>query len=266
MCDWVPHYQNKTVKQEEEENDPIMADTISTPSMEPLLFAVDPMSLILSQNSDTHQLKLLLDSFCGFERGPRYEEYSRLRESKLRMKRDFQRFLDEEEEAEAEPKKKQVRFEGDSVISREEEVVVTPEKIKKQTRFGFSPISKTRKAAPTSSLAQSVPDFSAVIRKENRRPVNYNTTPPPPSSKSRNGGVLTGSASSSCIAVRGSKSANAGEKKSKGLMRMARKSYANVEDLKKISMAAASAINGVGVGGRKAVGGGRSILGYRQVY
>ncbi|WZZ53328.1 uncharacterized protein LOC106429438 [Brassica napus] len=247
-----------------------MADLISTPSMEPLLFSVDPMSLILSQNSDTHQLKLLLDGFCGFERGPRYEEYSRLRESKLRMKRDFQRFLDEEEaeeeEAEAEPKKKQVRFEGDSVISREEEVVVTPEKIKKQTRFGFSPMSKTRKAAPTSSLAQSVPDFSAVIRKENRRPVNYNTTPPPPSSKSRNGGVLTGSASSSCIAARGSKSANAGEKKSKGFMGMARKSYANVEDLKKISMAAASAINGVGVGGRKAVGGGRSILGYRQVY
>ncbi|KAJ4902323.1 hypothetical protein Rs2_16274 [Raphanus sativus] len=242
-----------------------MADTISTPSMEPLFFSVDPMSLILSQNSDTHQLKLLLDCFYGFERGPRYDEYSRLRESKLRMKRDFQKFLDEEEEkeAEAEPKKKQVRFEGDSVISREEEeVVVTPEKIKKQTRFGFSPMSNQRKAAPASSLAQSVPDFSAVLRKENRRPVNYNTTPPPPSSKSRNGGVLTGSASS----ARGSKSANAGEKKSKGLMGMARKSYANVEDLKKISMAAASAINGVGVGGRKAVGGGRSILGYRQVY
>ncbi|KAJ0234513.1 hypothetical protein HA466_0275230 [Hirschfeldia incana] len=239
-----------------------MADTISNPSMmEPLFFSVDPMSLLLSQNADTHQLKLLLDGFCGFERGPRYDEYSRLRESRLQMKRDFQKFLDEEE---AEPKKKkQVRFEGDSVISRVEEevVVVTPEKIKKQTRFGFSP----RKAAP--SLAQSVPDFSAVIRKENRRPVNYNTTPPPPSSKSRNGGVLTGSASSS---ARGSKSANAGEgekKKSRGLMMgMARKSYASVEDLKKISMAAASAINGVGVGGRKAVGGGRSILGYRQVY
>ncbi|CAH8385653.1 unnamed protein product [Eruca vesicaria subsp. sativa] len=239
-----------------------MADTISNPSMEPLFFSVDPMSLILSQNSDTHQLKLLLDGLCGFERGPRYDEYSRLRESKLRMKRDFQKFLDEEEE-EAEPKKKQVRFKGDSVISRqeEEEVVVTPEKIKKQTRFGFSP-----RKAPTSSLAQSVPDFSAVIRKENRRPVNYNTTPPPLSSKSRNGGVLTGSASSSIAAARGSKSANAGEKKSKGLMVMARKSYANVEDLKKISMAAASAINGVGAGGRKVVGGGRSILGYRQVY
>ncbi|CAA7055615.1 unnamed protein product [Microthlaspi erraticum] len=240
-----------------------MADTtISNPSMEPLFFSVDPMSLILSQNSDTHQLKLLLDGFSGFERGPRYDEYSRLRESKLRMKRDFQRFLQEEEEEE--PRKKQVRFEGISVTSREvEQEKISP--MKKQTRFGFSPMKK----APSSSLAQSVPDFSAVIRKENRRPVNFNTTtPPPPSSKSRCGGVLAGSASSSA-AARGSKSASAGEKKSKGMMMgMARKSYANVEDLKKISVAAASAINGGGAGGRKTggVGGGRTILGYRQIY
>ncbi|ESQ47230.1 hypothetical protein EUTSA_v10027906mg [Eutrema salsugineum] len=238
-----------------------MADTISNPSMEPLFFSVDPMSLILSQNSDTHQLKLLLDGFCGFERGPRYDEYSRLRESKLRMKRDFQKFLEEEEEEE--PKKKQVRFEGNPVISRVEEIF-TPEKKKKQTRFGFSP-----RKTPSSSLAQSVPNFSAVIRKENRRPVNYNTTPPPHPSKSRNGGVLSGSVSSSSAAARGSKSASAGEKKSRGLMGLARKSYASVEDLKEISMAAASAINGNGGGGggRKAVGGGgRTILGYRQIY
>uniref|UniRef100_A0A1J3IEF7 Uncharacterized protein n=1 Tax=Noccaea caerulescens TaxID=107243 RepID=A0A1J3IEF7_NOCCA len=240
-----------------------MADTtISNPSMEPLFFSVDPMSLILSQNSDTHQLKLLLDGFSGFERGPRYDEYSRLRESKLRMKRDFQKFLEEEEE----PRKKQVRFEGVSVTSREEEEEdkFSPEvkMKKKQTRFGFSPMKK----APSSSLAQSVPDFSAVIRKENRRPVNFNTTPPPPSSKSRCGGVLTGSASSSA-AARGSKSASAGEKKSKGMMGMARKSYASVEDLKKISIAAAAAINGGGAGGRKTGGGGgRTILGYRQIY
>ncbi|CAE6206647.1 unnamed protein product [Arabidopsis arenosa] len=255
-----------------------MADIISNPTMEQLFFSVDPMSLILSQNSDTHQLKLLLDGFSGFERGPRYDEYSRLRESKLRMKRDFQKFLEEEDEEE--PRiKKQVRFEGNSVISLEDkfspekkkqsrfegnsvispEDKFTPEK-KKQSRFGFSPM---RKAVP-SSLAQSVPDFSAVIRKENRRPVNYNTTTPPPP---RNGGVLTGSAS------RGSKSASAGEKKSKGMMMMgmARKSYANVEDLKKISMAAASAINGGGGGGggRKVGEGGggrRTILGYRQIY
>ncbi|KAG7548400.1 hypothetical protein ISN44_As12g035890 [Arabidopsis suecica] len=252
-----------------------MADIISNPTMEQLFFSVDPMSLILSQNSDTHQLKLLLDGFSGFERGPRYDEYSRLRESKLLMKRDFQKFLEEEEEEEEprikkqvrfegnsvipleDEKKKQSRFEGNSVISQEEDKF-TPEK-KKQSRFGFSPM---RKAVP-SSLAQSVPDFSAVIRKENRCPVNYNnTTPPPP----RNGGVLTGSAS------RGSKSASAGEKKSKGMMGMARKSYANVEDLKKISLAAASAINGGGGGGggRKVGdgcgGGRRTILGYRQIY
>ncbi|CAH8277385.1 unnamed protein product [Arabidopsis lyrata] len=262
-----------------------MADIISNPAMEQLFFSVDPMSLILSQNSDTHQLKLLLDGFSGFERGPRYDEYSRLRESKLRMKRDFQKFLEEEDEEEEPRIKKQVRFEGNSVISQEdkfspekkkqsrfegnsvispEEDKFTPEK-KKQSRFGFSPM---RKAVP-SSLAQSVPDFSAVIRKENRRPVNFNTTtPPPPTSKSKNGGVLSGSAS------RGSKSASAGEKKSKGMMMgigMARKSYANVEDLKKISMAAASAINGGGGGGggRKVGEGGggrRTILGYRQIY
>ncbi|CAH2079722.1 unnamed protein product [Thlaspi arvense] len=244
-----------------------MADTISNPSMEPLFFSVDPMSLILSQNTDTHQLKLLLDGLCGFERGPRYEEYSRLRESKLRMKRDFQKFLEEEEEIESEPKKKQVRFEGDSVISREEDAISPEKNKKKQTRFGFSPMSSNPRKAPSSSLAQSVPDFSAVIRKENRRPVNYNTTtPPPPSSKSRNGGVLSGSISSSSAAARGSKSASVGEKKGKGLMGMARKSYASVEDLKKISMAAASAINGAGAGGRRAVGGGRTILGYRQNY
>ncbi|XP_010450941.1 PREDICTED: uncharacterized protein LOC104733026 [Camelina sativa] len=237
-----------------------MADILSKPSMEQLFFSVDPMSLILSQNADTHQLKLLLDGFSGFERGPRYDEYSKLRESKLRMKRDFQKYLDEEDVEE--PRiKKQVRFEGNSVISPEK-VKFSPEEKKKQSRFGLSPM---RKAVP-SSLAQSVPDFSAVLRKENRRPVNYNTTTTtPPASKSRNGGVLSGSVS------RGSKSASAGEKKSKGMMMMgmARKSYANVEDLKKMSMAAASAINGSGGGGRRVGDGGggrRTILGYRQIY
>ncbi|CAN8232937.1 unnamed protein product [Cochlearia groenlandica] len=224
-----------------------MADTISNPTMEPLFFSVDPMSLILSQNTDTHNLKLLLNGLNGFERGPNYDEYSRLRESKLVMKRDFHRLLEEEEEEETQRKK--------------------------QTRFGFSP----RRAPPSSSLAQSVPDFSAVMRKENRRPVNFNATPPPPSvSKGRNGGVLMGSGSStysSSAAARGSKSASAGEMKikSKGFMGMARKSYASVEDLKKISVAAASAINnggGGGGGGRKAGGGGgdRTIFGYRQIY
>ncbi|VVA94299.1 unnamed protein product [Arabis nemorensis] len=228
-----------------------MEDTISNPSMEPLLFSVDPMSLLLSQNSD--------NSLCRFERGPRYGEYARLRESKLRMKRDFERILKEEEErffgGDKPRKKPATRF------GQEEEA------IRVSTRFGFNPNPNRRKSiSSSSSLAQSVPDFSSMIRKENRRPVNSNLIPrrtelTPPPSKSRNA-LFAGSASS----TRGSISASAGEKKSKGVMGMARKSYATVEDLKKISMAAASAIIGGGGGGRKSIGGGRSVLGYRQIY
>ncbi|XP_010528488.1 PREDICTED: uncharacterized protein LOC104805574 [Tarenaya hassleriana] len=245
-----------------------MADTISNPSMEPLFFSVDPMSLVLSQNSDAHELKLLVDGFSGFERGPRYGEYAKLREAKLRVKRDFEKILAEEEErffGRDEPKKmaKQVRFEDDFVISTEEEDRVSLEK-KKPVRFGAKTATNLRKP---SMLAQSVPDFSAVIRKENRRPTAIpNALPrhleltPPPLPKTRNAAIL-GSASS----ARGSKSASAGEKKSRVMGMAARKSYASVEDLKKISMAAASAINGDG-GRGKAVGGGRTILGYRHLY
>ncbi|XP_010511617.1 PREDICTED: homeobox protein Hox-B3-like [Camelina sativa] len=233
-----------------------MDDTISNPSMEPLLFSIDTMS------RTQQKLKLLVDNGdYGFERGPRYGEYARLRESKLQMKRDFEKILKEE----------QVRF----GFREEDEIRVLPEK--KTTRFGFNPSLNQRKAATTSSssLAQSVPDFSAMIRKENRRPVNSNLLPrrtelTPPPVKSRNAAVFAGSA------LRGSVSASAGEKKGIGMMM--RKSYATVEDLKKVSMAAASAINGgggggggggrksIGGGGRKSIGGGRTILGYRQIY
>lgn len=225
-------------------------DTVSNPCMEPLLFSVDPtMSLLLSQNPDNNN-----DLCVSFERGPRYREYATLRESKLRLKREYEKILKEEED----------RFFGG-------------EEKTKQTRFGFTSqdeIKTTRRLSSSSSLAQSVPDFSAVIRKENRRPTNSNMLPrrtdrTPPPSKSRTASVFSGSVSS----VRGSVSASGGEKRrSKGMMN-ARKSYATVEDLKKISTAAASAING---GGRKSIGGGggrrislggggdRTILGYRQ--
>lgn len=199
-----------------------MVDTISNPSMEPLLFSVDPMSLLLSQNSDNNN--------NGFERGPRYREYATLRESKLRLKQEYEKI------------------------------------------FGFNYVptnpNPRRVSSSSSSVAQSVPDFSAVIRKENRRPANSNSlprrpdrTPPPPPSKSGTASVFSGSVSS----IRGSVSASGGEKRSKGMMN-ARKSYATVEDLKKISITAASAINGGGGGGRRrsAGGGGRTILGYRQ--
>lgn len=229
-------------------------DTVSSPCMEPLLFSVDPtMSLLLSQNPDNNN-----NNDLAFERGPRYREYATLRESKLRLKREYEKILKEEED----------RFFGG-------------EEKKKQTRFGFTsqdeikPSPNLRRLS-SSSLAQSVPDFSDVIRKENRLPTNSNMLPrrtdrtPPPPSKSRAASVFSGSVSS----FRGSVSASGGEKRrSKGMMN-ARKSYATVEDLKKISTAAASAING---GGRKSIGGGgggrrislggggdRTILGYRQ--
>ncbi|KAF8080641.1 hypothetical protein N665_0931s0007 [Sinapis alba] len=229
-----------------------MEDTISNPSMEPLLFSVDPMSLLLSQNSNNN------NDLFGFERGPRYREYATLRESKLRLKREsklplkreYEKILKEEEE----------RFFGGENKQTKDEIKVSPEK----KRFGFNyvpanPNPRRMSSSSSSSLAQSVPDFSAVIRKENRRPANSNLLPrrtdrtPPPPSKS------------------GTAFASAGEKKGKGMN--ARKSYATVEDLKKISMTAASAINcggrksfGGDGGRRKSVGGGggRTILGYRQ--
>ncbi|CAA7016450.1 unnamed protein product [Microthlaspi erraticum] len=251
-----------------------MEDTISNPSMEPQLFSVDPISLLLSQNSDFN--------LYGFERGPRYGEYAKLRESKLRLKREYEKILKEEEErffggdqARKKPATRQTRF----GFKGEDEIrVFSPEKKSNQTRFGFNynpaanPIPNPRRLS--SSVAQSVPDFSAMIRKENRRPANSNLLPrrvelTPPPTKSKNASVFAGSS------TRGSISASAGDKKSKAMMGMARKSYANVEDLKKISMVAASAINGVAGGdrrksiggGRKSIGGGgRTILGHRQVY
>lgn len=235
-----------------------MEDTISNPSMmEPLLFPVDnPMSLLLSQYSDNHHNNLF-----GLVRGPRYGEYATLRESKLRLKREYETILKEEEE----------RFFGGA--KKHEIRVSSPEK---KTRFGFKYNPNPRRMSSSSSscsLAQSVPDFSAMIRKENRRPANSNLLPrradlATPPCKSRNGAVF-GSASSARGSVSG------GDKK----RMMVRKSYATVEDLKKVSMAAASGINGgggggggrksIGGGGRKSIGGGgggRTILGYRQIY
>ncbi|CAN7129671.1 uncharacterized protein LOC103831148 [Brassica rapa] len=237
-----------------------MEDTISNPSMmEPLLFPVDdPMSLLLSQTTDNN------NSLFGFVRGPRYGEYATLRESKLRLKREYETILKEEEERffGGEKNKNQRRF----GFTREDyEIRVSPEK---KTRFGFikyNPNPRRMSSSSSSSLAQSVPDFSAMIRKENRRPANSNLLPrrtdlTPPPSKSRNASAVFGSASS----ARGSMSAG---EKTRGRMGMMRKSYATVEGLKKVSMAAASAINGGGGGGRKSIGGGgRTILGYRQIY
>ncbi|XWS30726.1 hypothetical protein CRYUN_Cryun23aG0013100 [Craigia yunnanensis] len=204
------------------------------PALQSLFHVLDPISLILSQNSSPTNpipLKLTTESYI-MERGPRYRAYAELRETKLRMKSGKQQER-EEIEFKQTPTKKQVKFSSSLGISRK----------------------------GSSVLAQSVPDFSATLRKENRKPpvTSGIELTPPGKNWSKGNGVLSNS--------RGSKSANAGEKK--GRLMMARKSYANVEELKGISMAAANAINGENRGGMKCSGRGvagnnKTVLGYRQ--
>ncbi|GMI66164.1 hypothetical protein like AT5G38300 [Hibiscus trionum] len=98
---------------------------------------------------------------------------------------------------------------------------------KKQVKFNSN--SGVSSKGP-SVLAQSVPDFSATLWKENRQPavIGRNEMTPPSTGKNWSNS-------------RGSKSANSGEKK-KGRLVMGRKSYASVEELK--------AINGGSRGGK----------------
>ncbi|KAK7381070.1 hypothetical protein VNO78_33594 [Psophocarpus tetragonolobus] len=202
------------------------------PTIEPLLHALDPISLILNQNSNSdHPFPLRLTSADSFilERGPNYNAYAKLRESRLQIKclmQEQQEVLQEFEPRKAETRKKQVKF---------------------QACGGHSKGSF--------SVAQSVPDFSSVLRKENRKPVNTLPSMTPPS-KSCNRVVLSS---------RGSRSVSGGEKKKGGGV-MARKSYACIDELKSLSSATAIAINGEGRGG----GGSNKLMGrtvsgyYRQ--
>lgn len=194
-----------------------------------LFHLLDPMSLILSHNSlDSHQpvpLKLTTDSYI-MERGPRYRAYAELRESKLRMKTLMQQERDDSEFKQTSAKK-QVKFQANLTSSRKE----------------------------SSILAQSVPDFSCEFRKENRKPPPELT---PPSKKwSKANRILSN--------FRGSKSASGGEKRNGNGGLLARKSYANVEELKGFSVAAAATvINGENRGGRASRGTGKTVLGYRS--
>ncbi|KAJ8567462.1 hypothetical protein K7X08_019670 [Anisodus acutangulus] len=209
--------------------------------------ALDSKSLILSQfsNSDQPQfLQLTTDCFL-MERGPRYKAYADLREKKLRIKHMKQSIPEEEEmeynhEFALTPPKKQVKFQGS---------FVTPPKRKKGS----------------SILAQSVPDFSSALRKENRKPPppsmlpslkEKSATPPPSGAKS---GRFYGGVGS----IGGSKSVNSGEKRTGGMM--TRKSYANVEELKGLASVARSAINGENRVGRTNRVAGKTVLGYRQL-
>ncbi|EXC20496.1 hypothetical protein L484_027049 [Morus notabilis] len=201
------------------------------PALQSLLHSLDPISLLLSQNSKEQpvQFRLTTESFI-MQRGPRYRAYAELRESKLRMKNSGPHEQEEEELklTLTPPLKKQVKFQSNLEIKR-----------KPSSTSLYS----------SSVVAQSVPDFSSVLRKENRKPPTTMTTPPAKSlSKSKS---LSNS--------RGSKSANAGENK-RSLV-MARKSYASLEELKGFSLAAANAING----GDNKRGGGRRVLGYRAI-
>ncbi|CAI0547618.1 unnamed protein product [Linum tenue] len=229
---------------------------------------LDPISLILSQNScEPISLKLTAETYA-MERGPRYTAYAQLRESKLRTKTTtaamgtaFSRLPESETESwrqqTSPPLKKQVKF-------------------KHQLHPFPSPVSRRASGYGASMVAQSVPDFSAALRKENRKPppspaMAGNLTPSPCKSGSKVQGVLSS---------RGSKSVGSGEKRrgvgnGGGSGLMARKSYASVEELKGLSAAASNSImNGEnrvggltsssrGNGGR---GNGNTVLGYRHHY
>lgn len=192
------------------------------PTIQPLFDSLDPISLIHSQNSNSENLvplKLTTGSYI-MERGPRYREYAKLREAKLTMKNLRPQELEEHE------------------------LKLTPPK--KQVRFQASLVGNARKGS--SILAQSVPDFSFALRKENRKPAitlpSMHEMTPPLKKGLKSSGILSNS--------RGSKSANAGDKRSNGGSLMARKSYASVEELKGLSLAAKNAIiNGENRGGRQ---------------
>ncbi|KAJ4974822.1 hypothetical protein NE237_007996 [Protea cynaroides] len=203
-------------------------------TVESLFAALHPNALTLSQDSISTLPKPLEFTLADFavERGPRYRAYAELRESKLRKHNMMiKHYYSDEPESKVTPPKKRVMFQ-DTIASG----------------------VRNR----TSVVAQSVPDFSAVLRKENRRPPPSTAMPsllqmtPPPSKTSKLCALSSKQG--------GSKSANAGDKRGGGVMM--RKSYASADELKGLSSAAASAINGDGEsrGGKS----NRAVFGYRQ--
>ncbi|KAM3285943.1 hypothetical protein P3S67_024742 [Capsicum chacoense] len=226
----------------------ISESSIQTQTLHSLYAALDPKSLILSQfsNSDQPQFLQLTNDCLLMERGPRYKAYADLREEKLRIKHMKQSIPEEEEEE----------------MDYQAEFVVTPPK--KQVKFQGSFVTPPKRTKGSSILAQSVPDFSSALRKENRKPPptmlptlkEKSATPPPSGAKSGKSYGVVGS-------IGGSKSVNSAEKRIGGLM--TRKSYANVEELKRLTSVARSAINGDNKVGRTNRVAGRTLLGYRQL-
>ncbi|XP_051117673.1 uncharacterized protein LOC127242254 [Andrographis paniculata] len=138
-----------------------MAETSN--SLRSLHAALDPKSLILSQFSSSNTVPDKLTEGFSMERGPRFKEYSDLRDRKLRMKNKYQQLTPEKKSDEigsilTPPKKQQVKL-----ISN----LVTPPKPSKR------PSNGSNRSGRHSVLAQSVPEFSSalpLLRKENRRP------------------------------------------------------------------------------------------------
>lgn len=228
------------------------------PIMGSSLFAatLDPKSLILSQFSNfddkPQKLQLTTESYFFMERGPRYNDYAALRESKLRMKKKIEQEITNTQEKDEEfsinftppPQlpKKQVKFQG---------ILATPPK-------------KPRGHHHSSVLTQSVPDFSSALRKENRKPPPTSTMLPAVAEKSATPPLKSKSGRFESIMGRlGSKSVNSGDKRSGGGLLMGRKSYASLDELKGLASDVRKEINGENRGGGR-ITRGKTVLGYRQ--
>ncbi|XP_021743883.1 uncharacterized protein LOC110709938 [Chenopodium quinoa] len=166
-----------------------------------------------------------------------------------------EQFLEMIPRSEFSPAKKNARFQGNLLVK-----VRKLRKKNKNVRFQGN-LQNNGKKQGYSVLAQSVPDFSSALRKENRKPsenriprFEKSATPPPLMSKREK---MIGSGSK--LGGVGSKSVNSGEKQSSGkLMSMGRKSYASIDELKGLSIAAVNATNGENKVGKKS--GNTSVL------
>ncbi|GFP96011.1 probable copper-transporting ATPase hma5 [Phtheirospermum japonicum] len=106
--------------------------------------------------------------------------------------------------------------------------VLNPQR--KQVKFSSNFTTPPKRSKIPSALTQSVPDFSSALRKENLRPV---ALPP----------VVERSATTPAAMLKsGRKSTNSAEKRSGGGL-MARKSYANLDELKKLGVSTGKEIN-----------------------
>lgn len=132
------------------------------------------------------------------KRGPMYQTYSQKREQRLREKRA-------EQAANTPPTKKKVSFELSSPCSGQ---------------------------SSTTAVARSVPDLSAILRKENKSPnVRAVATPPSGGAKSKKGSQI------------GKSAGGFGKKVGGGSRGVIRSSCASLTQLKSLSRTVASAID-----------------------